>query len=179
MKQTKTVNKTNYLPEVFGRNAAFQSLLKSTKTGKSLCVSGLFPVAKANVINALCRAKKKPALVIASDEREAQSLCNDLCCMGLSALVYPVRDYTFLEEISSRSHEYEHQRLKVLLKLLDGACDVAIACVDAACQLTVPRQVLRDAVLDLAEGTEISIDRAVRALTLLGYERFDAVDGSG
>ena len=137
MKQTKTVNKTNYLPEVFGRNAAFQSLLKSTKTGKSLCVSGLFPVAKANVINALCRAKKKPALVIASDEREAQSLCNDLCCMGLSALVYPVRDYTFLEEISSRSHEYEHQRLKVLLKLLDGACDVAIACVDAACQLTV------------------------------------------
>ncbi|MBQ1975494.1 MAG: transcription-repair coupling factor, partial [Ruminococcus sp.] len=179
MKQTKPVNKTNYLPEVFGRNAAFQSLLKSTKTGKSLCVSGLFPVAKANVINALCRAKKKPALVIASDEREAQSLCNDLCCMGLSALVYPVRDYTFLEEISSRSHEYEHQRLKVLLKLLDGACDVAIACVDAACQLTVPRQVLRDAVLDLAEGTEISIDRAVRALTLLGYERFDAVDGSG
>ena len=179
MKQTKTVNKTNYLPEVFGRNAAFQSLLKSTKTGKSLCVSGLFPVAKANVINALCRTKKKPALVIASDEREAQSLCNDLCCMGLSALVYPVRDYTFLEEISSRSHEYEHQRLKVLLKLLDGACDVAIACVDAACQLTVPRQVLRDAVLDLAEGTEISIDRAVRALTLLGYERFDAVDGSG
>ena len=84
-----------------------------------------------------------------------------------------------MEEISSRSHEYEHQRLKVLLKLLDGACDVAIACVDAACQLTVPRQVLRDAVLDLAEGPEISIDRAVRALTLLGYERFDAVDGSG
>ncbi|MBQ1943918.1 MAG: hypothetical protein II346_02770 [Ruminococcus sp.] len=97
MKQTKPVNKTNYLPEVFGRNAAFQTLLRSTKTGRSLCVSGLFPVAKANVINALCRAKKKPALVIASDEREAQSLCNDLCCMGLSALVYPVRDYTFLE----------------------------------------------------------------------------------
>ncbi len=179
MKQTKPVNKTNYLPEVFGRNAAFQTLLRSTKTGRSLCVSGLFPVAKANVINALCRAKKKTALVIASDEREAQSLCNDLCCMGLSALVYPVRDYTFLEEISSRSHEYEHQRLKVLLKLLDGACDVAIACVDAACQLTVPRQVLRDAVIDFAEGTEIPIDKAVRALTLLGYERFDAVDGSG
>ncbi len=99
--------------------------------------------------------------------------------MGLSALVYPVRDYTFLEEISSRSHEYEHQRLKVLLKLLDGACDVAIACVDAACQLTVPRQVLRDTVIDFAEGTEIPIDKAVRALTLLGYERFDAVDGSG
>ena len=174
-----TENKSGYLPEVFGRNAAFQNLLKNTKTGRSLCVSGLFPVAKANIINALCRAKKKTALCIASDEREAQTLCNDLSCMGLSALVYPVRDYTFLEEISSRSHEYEHQRIKVLLKLLDGDCDVVIACVDAACQLTVPRQVLRDTVIEFSEGKEIPIEKAVRTLTLLGYERFDAVDGSG
>ncbi len=176
---SEKTNKTNFLPEVFGRNSAFQNLLKNSKTGKSLCVSGLFPVAKANLINALCRAKKKTALCIASDEREAQTLCNDLCCMGLSALVYPVRDYNFLEEISSRSHEYEHQRLKVLLKLIEGECDVAIACVDAACQLTVPKKVLGDTVLELAEGKEIPIEKAVRALTLLGYERFDAVDGNG
>ena len=173
------MEKMNFLPEVFGRSAAFRNLLRNTKTGKSLCVSGLFPVAKANVINALCRAKKKTALCIASDEREAQTLCNDLCCMGLSALVYPVRDYNFLDEIASRSHEYEHQRLKVLYKLLDGSCDVAVACVDAACQLTVPRDVLRSASLTLEEGAEIPIEKAVRALTLLGYERFDAVDGSG
>ncbi len=173
------MEKMNFLPEVFGRDAAFRNLLKNTKTGKSLCVSGLFPVAKANIINALCRAKKKTALCIASDEREAQTLCNDLCCMGLSALVYPVRDYVFLEEIGSRSHEYEHQRLKVLLRLLDGSCDAVIACVDAACQLTVPAQVLRDAVITFEEGKELPIDKAVRALTLLGYERFDAVDGSG
>ena len=173
------MNKTGFLPEVFGRSEAFQNLLRSTKTGKSLCVSGLFPVAKANIINALCRAKKKTALCIASDEREAQTLCNDLCCMGLSALVYPVRDYNFLEEISSRSHEYEHQRLKVLLKLLGHNCDVVIACVDAACQLTVPKSVLQESVLTLEEGKEISVEKALRTLTLLGYERFDAVDGSG
>ncbi len=173
------MNKTNFLPEAFGRNAAFQNLLRSTKTGKSLCVSGLFPVAKANIINALCRAKKKTALCIASDEREAQTLCNDLCCMGLSALVYPQRDYNFLEEISSRSREYEHQRLKALLKLIDGECDVVIACADAACQLTVPKQVLLDTAIKLEEGKEIPVEKAVRALVLLGYERFDAVDGSG
>ena len=173
------MNKMDFLPEAFGRNAAFRSLLKNAKTGKTLCVSGLFPVAKANIINTMCRAKKKTALCVASDEREAQTLCNDLCCMGLSAFVYPVRDYNFLEEISSRSHEYEHQRLKVLLKLLDGECDGAIACVDAACQLTVPQSVLRDTVLELKEGKEIPIEKAVRALTLLGYERFDAVDGCG
>lgn len=173
------MDKTNLLPEALGRSSAFQSLLKSVKTGKSLCAAGLFPAAKAGVINALCRAKKKPALCIAADEREAQTLCNDLSCMGLSALVYPVRDYTFLEEISSRSHEYEHQRLKALLSLTDNSADAVIACADAACQLTVPPQALRDASLELAEGRELPVEQAVRALTLLGYERFDAVDGSG
>ncbi len=167
------------MPEMLGRNAAFRSLLKSVKTGRSLCVSGLFPVMKANVIHALCRAKKQPALVIAADEREAQTLCNDLSCMGLSALVYPVRDYTFLEEISSRSHDYEHRRLKALLKLSEGAVDAVIACADAACQLTVPRQVLRDTAVTFEEGRELPVEKAVRALTRLGYERFDAVDGSG
>lgn len=169
----------NFLPATLGRSSAFQSLLKSVKTGKSLCAAGLFPVAKASVINALCRAKKKPALCVAADEREAQTLCNDLSCMGLSALVYPVRDYTFLEEISSRSHEYEHQRLKVLLSLTENSLDAVIVCADAACQLTVPPQALREATLELAEGKELPVEQAVRALTLLGYERFDAVDGSG
>lgn len=173
------MNKSNFLPEVFGRDPAFRNLLNNTKTGKSLCVSGLFPVAKANIINALCRAKKTAALCIASDEREAQTLCNDLSCMGLSAFVYPVRDYNFLGEISVRSHEYEHQRLKVLLKLLGGECDAVIACADAACQLTVPRKALKEAVIVLEEGKEVPVDKAVRALTVLGYERFDAVDGSG
>ena len=172
------MNQMKFLSEVFGRNEAFKNLLRHTKTGKSLCVSGLFPVAKANIINALCRAKGVPALCIASDEREAQTLCNDLCCMGLKAFVYPVRDYNFLE-FQSRSHEYEHARLKVLLKLMEGDCDVVIACVDAACQLTVPQSVLRETALEFEEGREIPIDKAVRALTLLGYERFDAVDGNG
>ena len=171
-------NRMSFLPAVFGQEPAFQNLLKSAKTGRSLCVSGLSPVGKANIINALCRAKKKPALCIASDEKEAQTLCNDLACMGLSAFVYPVRDYNF-SELQSRSREYEHARLKVLLRLLGGECDVAIACVDAAAQLTVPREVLRDASLVFEEGREVPIEKAVRTLTLLGYERFDAVDGSG
>ena len=61
------MNKMSFLPEALGRSEAFRNLLRSAKTGKSLCVSGLFPVAKANIINALCRAKKKTALCIASD----------------------------------------------------------------------------------------------------------------
>ena len=170
--------KMDFLTSVLKGSAPFDTLKKSIKNGRSLCAAGLSAVNKANIIFALCRQKQAPALCIASDEKEAQTLCNDLCCMGLKALVYPVRDYNFID-LQSRSREYEHQRLKALLRLSEGECDVVIACLDAAAQLTVPKRVLLDTSVVFEQGKEIPVERAVRALTLLGYERFDAVDGEG
>ena len=170
--------KMNFITEALRETAPFQSLRRNLKTGRSLCVSGLSTVCKADVIFALQSGRTTPSLCIAADEKEAQNLCNDLCCMGLRALVYPVRDYNFLE-FQSVSHEYEHARLKALLKITEEECDVVIACVDAASQLTVPQDVLADSVLSLWEGKTLDLERAVRSLTLLGYERFDAVEGSG
>lgn len=172
------IDKMNFIVDVLKNNGAFKSLLKNAKTGKSLCVSGLSTVNKANIIYTLCRLKNVTAFCVASDEKEAQTLCNDLCCMGLKALVYPVRDYNFLD-FQSMSHEYEHARLKVLLKLVENDCDVVISCVDAASQLTVPQSVLKESTIVFEEGKELELDKAVRTLTLLGYERFDAVDGNG
>ena len=171
-------DKMNFLVNVLKNAPAFKSLLSSTKTGKSLCVSGLSTINKANVIYALCRLKGVTAFCVASDEKEAQTLCNDLCSMGLKACVYPVRDYNFLD-FQSKSHEYEHARLKVLLKLIENDCDVVISCIDAASQLTVPKKVLEESTIVFEEGKEIPFEKAVRSLTLLGYERFDAVDGNG
>lgn len=171
-------DKMNFLVNVLKNAPAFKSLLSSAKTGKSLCVSGLSTINKANVIYALCRLKGVTAFCVASDEKEAQTLCNDLCSMGLKACVYPVRDYNFLD-FQSKSHEYEHARLKVLLKLIENDCDVVISCIDAASQLTVPKKVLKESTIVFEEGEEIPLEKAVRSLTLLGYERFDAVDGNG
>ena len=171
-------HKMDFLTSVLKGSAPFDTLKKSIKNGRSLCAAGLSAVNKANIIFALCRQKQAPALCIASDEKEAQTLCNDLCCMGLKALVYPVRDYNFID-LQSRSREYEHQRLKALLRLSEGECDVVIACLDAAAQLTVPKRVLLDTSVVFEHGREIPVEKAVRALTLLGYERFDAVDGEG
>ncbi|MCQ2514184.1 MAG: transcription-repair coupling factor [Ruminococcus sp.] len=167
-----------FLIDVLKQNDTFRSISKSVIKGKSICISGLSTIHKANLIYALCTQKKVPALCISSDERESQQLCNDLSCMGLKAFVYPVKDLNFID-FQSKSKEYEHARLKVLLKLAEKECDVAIACLDAAAQLTVPKQVLKDSVLTFEEGKCIELDKAIRTLTLLGYERFDAVEGNG
>ena len=172
------MNNLNFLVDVLKESPVFKTLEKNVKPGRTVCASGLSTINKSNIIYALCRLKGVTAFCLASDEKEAQTLCNDLSCMGLRAHVYPVRDFNFLD-FQSRSHEYEHARLKVLLKLINHECDVAIACVDAAAQLTVPRNVLEQSVIEFEEGRELSLEKATKALTLLGYERFDAVEGSG
>ena len=147
----------SFLKNALKAEPAYKTLSSSVKNGRSLCASGLPLTGKAAVIYSLCRDKNTPALCISSDEKEAQSLCNDLCCMGLRAFVYPVRDYNFID-MNSRSREYEHERLKVLLKLCEGECDAVISCIDAACQLTVPQSVLSESTLTLEEGLEIPLE---------------------
>ncbi len=168
----------NFLSSVLSRNEAFNTILKAVAPNAPVCAAGLTEIHKSILINSLCRSLNVRALVVSSDEQKAQTMCNDLCAMGVRALFYPSRDFIF-REISGKSRDYEHQRLNVLYKMLRSEYDVVISCLDAASQYTVPPERLRDSVLEIEEGMELSTERCVRALTLLGYQRFDQVDGKG
>ncbi|MDD6645264.1 MAG: transcription-repair coupling factor [Oscillospiraceae bacterium] len=144
----------------------------------AVAVTGLNTEFKANIIGTLCHFHNVRAFCVASDEKESQVLCNDLCTLGIRACVYPLRDMNF-REVSGISREYEHQRLKVLTKLNLGECDVVIGTIDALLQYTMPKEVLEKATLKIQAGQQISVEKCVDALTLLGYERTDMVEGTG
>lgn len=156
----------------------FKSLVRAIKPTSNIVASGLTCVHKSNLIAALCDKTDKKAFCIAGDEQEAQIMCNDLCSLGLRAVVYPSRDFNF-RDVLGKSKEYEHLRLGVLRKMLRGDYDVVISCVTGACQYTIPQNILSDAVLTLHSGDHISIDTCIDTLLLLGYERADQVDGTG
>ena len=79
--------------------------------------TGLSGIHKATIINALVQDTNKTALLLASDEAEAQRICQDLTSMGLRSFIYPTRDFTF-RNVESASREYEHQRIQVLSRIL-------------------------------------------------------------
>lgn len=168
----------NFLSDVLLKTESFETIRKAMKPGKSVCATGLTDIHKTNIIYSLCHLQNVRAFCVAPDEQKAQIMCNDLCSMGKKALVYPSRDFIF-RDVSGKSKEYEHQRLNVLYKMLTGDYDVIITCADAACQYTIPKETLKNAVLNIKVGTEIPPEKCVKALTLLGYQRFDQVDGKG
>lgn len=167
-----------FLTDALLKLEQFKKLNSALKRNVTVAASGLSQVHKANIISSLCHLNNVRAFCVASDEQEAQRLCNDLCSMGRKAFVFPAKDFIF-RDVSGRSHEYEHQRLNVLLKMLSGDYDVIIGCIDGACQYTIPPEKLKSAELTLSQGLSVPLEKCVKTLTLLGYERYDQVDGCG
>ncbi len=167
-----------FLDQILISTKGFSTLSSALSKNSPCALTGVSGVHKANMISALCHFKNVRAFCVAQNEGEAQTLCNDLCMMGLKAYVYPTRDFTFMN-VTGESHEYEHQRIDVLTKIIKNECDVVIACMDAASQFTIPKDVLKKASVSLRSGDSIEIKDLVQSLILLGYERSETVEGVG
>ena len=118
-----------------------------------------------------------PPLIVCSEEKECLRVSDMLALFGITAAFYPVRDLTFYN--ISASHEYEHERIRVLSGILSGAFDAVITTPDAMLGYTVPADRLLDATLTLDFDIRIDPDDLSRRLVEAGYARVDMVDGAG
>lgn len=144
-----------------------------------VAVTGLAGVHKAQLIYALCCHTGRRALVLAADEQEAVRMRDDLTqFFGDGVLLCPARDLT-LRPVESVSREFEHERLRVMGRMTAGDYRVAIACADAAMQLTMPQEVYRERSLPVESGRTLAPEQAVNTLLAAGYVRTEQVEGMG
>lgn len=149
-----------------------------SKGGLPAMAAGLSSVHKAHAVHDLCSRTGLSALLIASDETEAQRLCSDINAMGTPAVFYPARDYT-LRDVEGISREFEHKRIGALYGFSTGAYRVIICCADAALQYTIPKEKLLSSTVTVSEGAQLSPEKMISALLSGGYIRVDQVDGTG
>ena len=118
-----------------------------------------------------------PPLIVCSEEKECLRVVDMLALFGIHAAFYPVRDLTFYN--ISASHEYEHERIRVLSGILSGAFDAVITTPDAMLGYTIPTERLLDATMTLDFDTRIDPEDLAHRLIAAGYARVDMVDGAG
>ena len=169
----------NFLKAGMYKLPEYMQLRQAVKSNALPAVAtGLSGIHKATIINALVQDTNKTALLLASDEAEAQRICQDLTSMGLRSFIYPTRDFTF-RNVESASREYEHQRIQVLSRILKHDCDIVIACMDAALQYTIPPNELEGRMIELKKGQTVSLEQVVQSLVRCGYVRAEQIDGTG
>lgn len=100
-------------------------------------LTGLGHIHKVMLVHALCACLGRKAVFIVADEAEANRVCEDLACLGTTALLLPARDLS-LRRVESTSREYEQMRLGTLAKMAAGDYQCVVACADAAAQFTLP-----------------------------------------
>ncbi len=146
-----------------------------------IVVSGLCDGASDALLISLLEDTRKnrsgAALVICSEEKECVRLCSVLERFDIRAGFYMARDLTF--HFMTASHEYEHERLKVLSGLLGGDYDVILTTPDAAMGYTIPPKRLSDSTISVDETTRLDPQSLSRSLTDAGFVRVDLVDSPG
>lgn len=121
--------------------------------------------------------RKGAALLICAEEKECVRLASTLERFGIRAGFYMARDLTF--HFMTASHEYEHERLKVLSGLLGGDYDVILTTPDAAVGYTIPPKRLLDSAITISEESRLDPPSLSRRLLDAGFVKVDLVDSPG
>ena len=131
------------------------------------------------LFNTATKTTKKTALIVCPEEKDCVRMKQTLKRFGLKAAFYTARDLSFYGAGVTASHEYEHERLKVLAGLITGGYDAVITTPDAALGYTIPPDKLRATSVHLDYNTSIEPADLAAALVGAGYARVDMVEGPG
>ena len=123
------------------------------------------------------RSGKVPVLIVCSEEKECRRLCEAYSSFGYSCAFFTSRDLTFYN--ITASHEFEHERLRVLSGIISGEYDIVFTTPFAALGYTLPPFVLLDNTIKIDFDTRIEPSDLARRLVEAGYARVDMVEGAG
>ena len=138
---------------------------------------GLTDITKVHTVHSLCAETGKKAFIITPDEAGAVRFYEDLSQLQSGVLLYPKREFTFLE-VEGISREFEQIRLGILSKILKGDYSAVVMSAAAAVQLTMPPEALNSRTFSISTGDEVDVDAVSESLIKAGYTRFDQVDGT-
>ena len=166
----------------------FRTLLERTQEYKALASSlqghgasalfGLPASGRALVYAALAAQTGRPLCLVTPGEAEATRFAADLNTLGVTAAVFPARDY-LLRPIEGTAREYEYRRLAVLGDLVGGRLQAVCVPGEGLTQFTTPREEFCKNTRTLHPGDSIPREELVALLFGAGYTRRMQVDGPG
>ena len=166
----------------------YEALLKQTPEYQKIAASlaspgpaalfGLPPAGRVLVYALLARDLGHPLCIVTPGEAEATHFADDLKALGVSAAVFPPRDF-MLRPVEGAGREYEYRRLSVLGGLAGGRLQAVCVPAEALTQYTVPRAEFMANTLTLKPGMTFSRDALIQRLFAAGYVRRSQVEGPG
>lgn len=158
----------------------YDQIYKSIAAGHHVtAINGVWENAAAAFIGALTDDEARPALIIGANEAEARAFYDALSVMEPEAVYFPTKDIVLFDSYA-HSHDLLNQRIKLLKSLALKKEKRLIVTSAEALMSKLPNPALwQEATLNIELGVDIELDRLIKQLLSMGYEREDMVTHPG
>ncbi len=156
----------------------YNTLLSSIKENVgAISVVGPSDSQKVHLIYSLCTHAKTRGLFITYNEIQARKAFDDFTLfLGEDVLYLPPKE-TMLYNVEARSNDIIYQRVRTLLKCIQGDYKILVLSAEALIQMISPMEIFKDGIIEFRIGNQINLEELVSKLVLCGYERVELVEG--
>ncbi len=134
---------------------------------------------KVHLIYSLLTHTGSKGLFVTYNEMQARRAFEDFSLfLGDEVIYFPPKE-TMLYNIEARSNDIVYQRIKTLLRCIQGDYKVMVLPAEALIQIISPMDIFKNGILNLKTGMDIKLEEFKAKLVLYGYERVEIVEGKG
>lgn len=157
----------------------FNDYLFEVKKGTNpIMLSGLTDVGKIHMAYSTKFYSEKPICIITYNEMQAKKIVKDLEFFGEKVKLFPKRDVISFDYVAE-SKDTLFKRISVLNKLVKKDKKIIVTTIEAAMQKMITKENLYKNVMILKVGDNFDLEELKEKLVLLGYERYDLIEGKG
>jgi len=156
----------------------YNTLLSSVRENEgTISVVGPSDSQKVHLIYSLCYHAEARGLFITYNEMQARRAFEDFSLfLGEDVLYFPPKE-TMLYNIEARSNDVIYQRVKTLLRCIQGDYKMLVLPAEALIQMVSPMEIFKNGIIDFHIGMQIDLENLISKLVLYGYERVEMVEG--
>lgn len=169
----------NSLVKIVPNIKKFNDYLFEVKKGTNpIMLSGLTDVGKIHMAYSTKFYSEKPICIITYNEMQAKKIIKDLAFFGEKVKFFPKRDVISFDYVAE-SKDILFKRISVLNKLVKNDKKIIVTTIEAAMQKMIAKESLYKNVMNLKVGDTLDLEQLKEKLVLLGYERYDLIEGKG
>ena len=169
----------NSLLKVVPNVKKFNDYLFDVKKGTNpIMLSGLTDVGKIHMAYATKFYSEKPICIITYNEMQAKKIIKDLAFFGEKVKLFPKRDIISFDYVAESKDTF-FKRISVLNKLVKNDKKIIVTTIEAAMQKMITKESLYKNVMSFKVGDTFDLETLKEKLVLLGYERYDLIEGKG
>ena len=166
----------NYILRDLAETEKFKKYIKTKMY--PINISGIVSVAKAQLIAATYKEKRRPICIITYNEIQAKQLLKNLSFFLEDVEYFPKKEISAYDYVAE-SKDINYERIDILNKIYKNKINVIVTTIEAVMQSMISKDTLYKNILKYKIGDNVSHNEIKKQLLEMGYKRTDIIENRG